>query len=364
MKIVSSSVNVLFMIRTRRLIVLILLICLLISGYTLLKCSSSSLRTDVNRVLILKESNGKRTPVHSTINPDEIHLSYICDEQTSSNLRSYCLKLPVPLNGWTHATRYEETDIAFLISISHSGFLKAMHETWLARVTHKYILNETSSTWLLANQTTKRLSSIEILLHSLKIIFNQDKQSHKSYKWFYFGGDRTYINIDHLLKRLEDYDHTRPLFLGNPSSRQTTCKNRQGRKHSVNYSSINTGVILSSKLVQLMISQPAEQNTGDVDVLLACLIDRFNVKLTNMGGYWISEDQSWLEWDNQQEKDFDPEPNNFHVISPEEMYEIDEFYSFLHIDRLVHDQNWKELTDYTRRFSTNHYQTLRMKRNK
>lgn len=349
-----------------RLICVISLLCFLISGYFVLKRPSSSLRTDFHRIIILKDSNGKKTRVHSTKNPTKTYSSYICDEQSSTNLRSYCSKLPVPLNGWTRATRYAENDMAFLIyseSISHSGLLTAMRETWLARVTHKYFLNEISSSWLLANHTADRLASIEILLRSLEIISNQQKQSLHPHKWYYLGGDRTYINIDHILKRLDEYDHTRPLFLGNPTNR-TTCKNRQGRKHSVNYSSFNTGLILSSKLIQLMISQLKEQNIGNLDVALTCSIYRLDVKLTTMSGYWSSENQPWLEWDNQEEKNFDPEPNNFHVISPDEMYDIDEFYSFLQIDRLVHDQNWQELKDYTRRFLTNHYKTLRMKRNK
>ena len=354
------------MVKARRLTCVISLICFLISGYFVLKRPSSSLKTDFRRIIILKDSNGKKTRLRSATNPTEIYASYICDEQSSTKLRSYCSKVPVPLNGWTRATRYKENDMAFLIyseSISHPELSTAMRETWLARVTHKYLLNEISSSWLLANHTVDRLAPLKTLLHSLEIISNQQKQSLNPHKWYYLGGDQTYINIDHILKKLDEYDHTRPLFLGNPSNR-TTCKDRQGRKHSVNFPSINTGLILSSKLIQLMITQLKEKNTGNIDMTLTCLIYRLDVKLTTMAGYWSSENQPWLELDDQEEKNFDPEPNNFHVISPDEMYDIDEFYSFLQIDRLVHDQNWKELTDYTRRFLTNHYQTLRMKRNK
>ena len=45
------------------------------------------------------------------------------------------------------------------------------------------------------------------------------------------------------------------------------------------------------------------------------------------------------------------------------MYDLDEFYSFQHIDRLVNDKNWKELTEYIRIFVSSHYEILRIKRN-
>jgi hypothetical protein len=44
------------------------------------------------------------------------------------------------------------------------------------------------------------------------------------------------------------------------------------------------------------------------------------------------------------------------------MYALDEFYVNQHMDRLINDQNWDELIEFTRRFVSSHYVLLRKKR--
>jgi len=61
-------------------------------------------------------------------------------------------------------------------------------------------------------------------------------------------------------------------------------------------------------------------------------------------------------------KCLESEPNNYHFIKPNEMYALDEFYVNQHFDRLVNDENWNELIEFTRRFISSHYELLRKKR--
>jgi hypothetical protein len=89
---------------------------------------------------------------------------------------------------------------------------------------------------------------------------------------------------------------------------------------------------------------------------------KLGVRLTNLSGYWFPNSDHSSELDGQNDEHEDFEPNNFLPISTDEMYDLDEFYSFLHIDRLVNDRNWKALTDYTRSFISSHYDLLKIKR--
>jgi hypothetical protein len=97
------------------------------------------------------------------------------------------------------------------------------------------------------------------------------------------------------------------------------------------------------------------------DLALPCLIYDLGIELTKTSDFWAFNPDRTLEYDDRDELYKEPESNNFHYILPDEMYDLDEFYSFLHIDRLVNDKNWKELTEYTRTFISSHYELLRIK---
>jgi hypothetical protein len=44
------------------------------------------------------------------------------------------------------------------------------------------------------------------------------------------------------------------------------------------------------------------------------------------------------------------------------MYALDEFYVNQHMDRLIKSQNWRQLSEYSRRFVASHYELIRKKR--
>jgi hypothetical protein len=209
------------------------------------------------------------------------------------------------------------------------------------------------------------------IFYSLQIVYNQQKKSLNPHKWYYLGGYDTFINVPHVLKKLDSYDYTKPFFLGGLSN-FTTCLDDKGQQHDIEYPSSNAGLFLSSKLLASMIPHLTDfmENIGlrnksaSSDVVLTCLIYKLGVQLTNLSGYWVPNSGRLSELDSQNDEHLDPEPNNFPSISSNEMYDLDEFYSFLLIDRLVNDGNWKELTDHFRLFVSSHYESLRIKRNK
>ena len=140
---------------------LISLTCLLISGYFFVKIQFRSSKSHYNRLIVLTNNHHQTSKQTNSISSQsDTYSSYICDEQGpadnhSSTLRSYCSKIPVPLNGWTRAARYAQSDIAFLIvssSNSHQRSITAVRDTWLTRVTHKYFPDEISSSQLSATR--------------------------------------------------------------------------------------------------------------------------------------------------------------------------------------------------------------------
>ncbi len=53
------------------------------------------------------------------------------------------------------------------------------------------------------------------------------------------------------------------------------------------------------------------------------------------------------------------EPSSWHYIQPEQMMDLDEFYTYQYVERLTRDRNWKELLNFNRLFIATHYETLR-----
>ncbi len=356
------------------------LVFLLLSGFLLLKLQDSSGNSSVHETT----QNSKITPkndLRSDSNQPSISPIYICDKLGPVNnhsfiLSSYCAKVPVPIDGWTRAEKYNEFDIGFLIytdsNFSHTK-ATAMRDTWLSRVTHKYFLNQRPYSWLpttvINGSGNDRTSNMQRIFYGLKIIYNEQKNSLNPHKWYYLGSCDTFINVPHLLKKLDSYDYTKPFFLGGLSN-LTTCLDSKGQQHDIEYPSSNAGFFLSSKLLASMmpnlpdsIETISSRNTSDSsDVILTCLIYKLGIQLTNLSGYWAPNSDHSLVLDGQDDEHWDPEPNNFPFVSSDQMYDLDEFYSFLHVDRLVNDQNWKELTDYIRLFLSSHYESLRNKK--
>ncbi|CAF1244050.1 unnamed protein product, partial [Rotaria sordida] len=215
-----------------------------------------------------------------------------------------------------------------------------------------------------------KLSNMKKLFYGLQMIYQQQmKLSHLNrQKWFYIAGCDTFILPHHLLKRLDGFDYTKPILLGGHSGTHP-CLGDINPKITVEFPSGGAGFFFSMKLLEIM--QPHLTNfvdnvwprTSEIsDVALTCLAAQLGVRITKQVGFWALSPAGTLRGDGRRQFHKEPEPNNFHYISPDEMYALDEFYVNQHIDRLIKGQNWNELVEFTRRFVSSHYELLRKKR--
>lgn len=310
--------------------------------------------------------------------------SYVCDKNGppnnhSSILYNYCSKVPVPIDDWKRAQNYTESDVGFIIFTAATFYrtrATAVRDTWLSRVTHKYFLGGKPYPWLPAKVIEgagdDKLSNMKKVFYSLQIIYNEQKNSSNPHKWYYLAGCDTYVNVPHVLKRLDPYDYRQPFFIGGHAGREV-CRDGRKQKSKIDFPSGGAGFFLSSTLVELLIphlnhyvenvwARNFNRCSECSDVALTCLIHKLGIHLTKMPGFWNNDPVTTFNRRGQIEFHSDPEPNTYHYVQPAEMYDIDEFYAFQHVDRLVNDRNWKELTEYTRLFIASHYEVLRLKR--
>ena len=382
------------MIDTRKLLLfspkinhIILLICFLFVTYLLIRFPEDPY-TNALIHKIIRSTNGSSENFEETITNNSNQIpqfpSYVCDEYGppnthSSILRSYCDKVPIPRNGWKRAQNYNESDIAFLIftaAIFYNTRATATRDTWLSRVTNKYFLSATPYPWLpltiIKGAGENRLSNMKKIFYGLQIIYIQQQSVSEPHMWYYLAGCDTFVNVPHMLKRLDAYDYTKPFLIGGHSG-SAVCPDGKDTKTPISYPSGGAGFFISSKLLELMMPHlsnyveniwPSKsKQCGECsDIALTCLIHKLGINLTKMPGFWSHNPDLTIQLEGRQALHSDKEPNNFHYVSPNEMYDLDEFYSFQYIDRLINDENWIELSEYIRTFVSSHYEILRIKR--
>lgn len=298
--------------------------------------------------------------------------------ETNRTLASYCSIVPTPRGNWKSAKRYSEQDVVFVIftgaKLYHTR-ATAVRDTWLSRVHNYYFLGETQYPFLpvtvIDNAGVDNLSNMKKIFYGLQIIHKQQqsKPLQERQKWFYIAGCDTYVNTEHILKRLEMYNHNNPLLIGGHGAKQTCHDTITQKTHSITFPSGGAGFFLSVKLFEMM--QPHLSNYVEnvwprtspaSDVAFACLAFKLGVKLTEVPGFWAFPPEQTLVMDGIKNFHKDSEPNTYHYVAPSEMYLIDEFYVHQYIDRLINDKNWLELTIFVRRFIMSHYKLLSIKR--
>jgi hypothetical protein len=363
---------------------------ILFGVFLLFELQDSSSKPTINKIIAppnINTQNPKKIIKNNfsiDSNQTSILSSYICDKHGPPNnhfsvLYSYCFKVPIPVNEWRRAENYIESDIGFLIytaSIFYHTRATAMRDTWLSRVTHKYFLSATPYSWLpvtvIKGAGEDKISNMKKIFYGLQIVYNQQKNSSNPHKWYYLAGCDTFVNVPHVLKRLDSYDYTKPFLVGGHTG-LAACPDSNGGKYQIEFPSGGAGFFISSKLLELIIPYltdyveniwPNRMRECDVcsDVALTCLIHKLGIRLTKIPGFWAHNPDNTIRFDGRAKLHMDPEPNNFHYVSNDEMYDLDEFYSFLHIDRLSNDKNLMELTEYIRTFASSHYELLRIKR--
>jgi hypothetical protein len=323
-------------------------------------------------------------------------LSFICDNkdtnrfpvsQTTSfnesfdayrkhTLEKYCDIVPIPDKQWSNPQTYTEQDIAFIIVTSFQYFHTraiATRDTWLSRITNYYFLSSTHYPYLPVTVVPgigdDKSSNIKKLFYGLQIIYQQQMKLPASdqQKWFYIIDCDTFIIPHHLLKRLDGLDYTKPILLGGHTGHHECLG--QKKPLVVEFPTGGAGFFFSMKLLELM--QPNLTNyvenvwprTSEIsDVALTCLAAELGVKVTKRGGFWHQPPALAVKEHGRKKYHKEPEPNGNHYVKPDEMYALDEFYVNQHMDRLINDENWNELIQFTRRFISSHYELLRKKR--
>lgn len=292
-------------------------------------------------------------------------------------LAQYCDIVPIPRNNWTKSISYAESDIVFVIFTGARFYhtrATAVRDTWLARVTNYYFLSGTSYPYLpvtvIENTGEDKISNMKKLFYGLDRIYRDQMQLtiDRRQKWFYIIGCDTFVLSHHLVKRLDNLDHQQATLLGGHWGRHI-CFGPNGTTGHVDFPSGGAGFFLSMKLLEMM--QPhlihfvenVWPKTSEIsDVALTCLAKQLGIELTKREGFWAHPPRFELKEHLQERFHADKEPNDFHYVQPDEMYALDEFYVHQHMDRLINDENWSELIEFSRRFVISHYDVLRKKR--
>ena len=368
-----------------------------ILGYIIVTPTETFIQFVRTSVSINVPQKAQPPPVEQVTNPKSYE-SFVCDNkdtnrfpvsQTTSfddsfnayrknTLIKYCDIVPTPDTQWSTSQTYTEQDIAFIIVTSFQYFhtrATATRDTWLSRITNYYFLSSTPYPYLpvtvVPGAGEDKSSNIKKLFYGLQIIYQQQMKlsALDQQKWFYIIDCDTFILPHHLLKRLDGLDHTKPILLGSYSGRHD-CPGEKGKKKvSVEYPSGSAGFFISMKLLELLqphlnnFIEKVWQDTSELsDIPLSCLAARLGVRLTKQNGFWSQPPAATIAQAGRENFHKETEPNDYHGIKPNEMYALDEFYVNQHMDRLVRDQNWKELVEYNRRFISSHYELLRRKR--
>ncbi|CAF3304117.1 unnamed protein product [Rotaria sp. Silwood2] len=296
----------------------------------------------------------------------------------AKNLKGYCSKIPNPTSGWQKAKRYQENDVAFIVYTGASLYktrATIVRETWVSRVTNYYFLSSkpypSLPITIIENTGEDYQSNTKKIFYGLELIYRQQQKidPSKRHKWYLLVGCDTYVNVPHLLKQLEPYNFTQPYFIGG-SIGQGICYHKNGTTYESLFVGGNTAHIFSAALVEALYPhlsiyvqsiwpQPNHSSAGSSDVALSCLIFSLGYNMTILPGFWRRSPKGIIEEFSLKEALQVEEPSSWHYIHPAQMIDLDEFYTYQYVDRLMNDQNWNELVDFIHLFIGAHYETLR-----
>lgn len=300
------------------------------------------------------------------------------EAETRKALVPYCSLVPTPRQKWRQAKRYSVHDIVFIIFTGAKFYhtrATAARDTWLSRVHTYYFLGETPYPFLpvtvIEDAGADNLSNMKKIFYGLQIIYKQQqaKPLEQRQKWFYIAGCDTYVNTEHVLKRLEPYNHNTPLLIGGHSASEMCYDAVTQKTHPITFPSGGAGFFISIRLFEMIepyltnyVESIWPRTSPASDVAIACLAFKLGVRLTEVSGFWAFPPAQTLIMNGIMAFHNDTEPNTYHYVTPSEMHLLDEFYIHQYIDRLVNDNNWLELTKFVRRFVTSHYKLLSIKR--
>ncbi|CAF3164160.1 unnamed protein product [Rotaria socialis] len=345
--------------------------------------TNGNTNNDITKLLTGNETNVK---IHSSNLSSE---SFICDydknndthQQTNiefknhrlNALRPYCDIVPTPRNTWISAKQHVESDIVFIIYTGASFYQNraiAIRDSWLSRVTHKYFFSSIPYSPLpitvIEGAGENYMSNMKKLYQGMQIAYQKHKETAKFY---FLAGCDTFVNVPHLLKRLDYFNHTEALVIGGNPFEYSCYRQKNQVVQTISYPSGGAGFFLSAAMMEMMYPKldsffqnhwPTEKVPYS-DVALNCLAYSLGVRPSFVPGFWAFTPEQTLKDQGRLKLHADPEPNTFHYVPPKSMYILDEFYVFQHVDRLANDNNLNELVKFTRQFVAAHYELLRIK---
>jgi len=160
-----------------------------------------------------------------------------------------------------------------------------------------------------------------------------------------------------------------PYFIGG-SVGQGLCYHKNKTTYKSPFVGGNTAHVFSAALIEALYPQlspfvetvwpqPNHSSSGVSDIALSCLIFSLGYKMTILPGFWRRSPKGIIEEFGLRHALRVREPSSWHYIHPLQMIDLDEFYAYQYVDRLMNDQKWMELIDFIRLFIGTHYETLR-----
>jgi hypothetical protein len=180
-------------------------------------------------------------------------ISYII---LSTYFSAYCDIVPIPRRNWVPARRYTESDIVFLIytgaSFYHSR-ATAVRDTWLSRVTHKYFFSSipypTLPVTVIEGAGEDYSSNMKKLYVGMQLAYREHNQTAKFY---YVAGCDTFVNVPHILKRLDSFNYTQPLVVGGYPFGHNCYIKKNVTTYGITYPSGGAGFFLSARMMEMM----------------------------------------------------------------------------------------------------------------
>jgi hypothetical protein len=108
------------------------------------------------------------------------------------------------------------------------------------------------------------MSNMKKLYKGIQLAYEEHNQTAKFY---YLAGCDTFVNVPHILKRLENFDYKRPHIIGGYSFHHICYKNKNQTFSSVRYPSGGAGFFLSAGTMEMMYPkiEPFFQNDWPIE---------------------------------------------------------------------------------------------------
>ena len=188
---------------------------------------------------------------------------------------------------------------------------------------------------------------------------------HPDAKWYFLSGDDDYVMPNYLLTKLQQLDHTQPIFAGG-AGLNGKCANT-GR--AVEFFSGGGGMVASHALMKAsaalmsdwietswMRGAPGNFRDGG-DVAVACFFQELNATRVYLKGFHVGNPRdSWMaSLHDIGHRDYHEEVNQWHYIGHSAFLYGDIYFGMQMVDRMHRNGQWALLAQYTRQLVMERY---------